>query len=247
MRKLTENEWNTFERYLYEEEKSEHTIDKYRHDVHAFSRYVRGKSLTKELVLTYKRELCEKYAPRSVNSMLSALNSLFDFLEWTDLKVKTLKIQRPIFAERDTELRKSEYDRLLDVAKQRKNDRLYYLIQTLGATGIRVSELRHITVEAVHLGRAVIHCKGKIRKILLPEALCKMLAKYARTQKLQKGAVFVTAHGRPLDRSSIWKMLKGLCGEAGVSPKRCFRTTCDTCLQEPIMPCKRISCGWRIF
>lgn len=219
---ITNNDIKRFREYLAEEEKSGNTIEKYLRDVRFFQEWLGGGEADKAAVLAYKKSLCDKYAPVSVNSILSSLNALFAFLDRHDLKVKTLKIQKRIFAEQDKELTKAEYERLLSTAKNRQNERLYRLMQTIGSTGIRVSELRCITLEAVKAGRAVISCKGKMRVIILPKDLCKILAGYAKRQGIASGAVFVTRTGKPLDRSTVWKMMKSLCAEAGVSRDKVF-------------------------
>lgn len=211
-----------FRQYLVEEEKSSATLEKYIRDVTAFFVWISGCRIDKLTVLHYKEYLMEKYASASVNSILSSLNCFFEFSEWRELKVKMLKIQRQIFAERNKELTKSEYERLLDAAVRKKNKRLYYLMQTVCASGIRVSELRAITIEAVRTGRAVINCKGKTRQILLPKDLCKMLTEFAKTQKITSGPIFITKTGKPLDRSTIWKMMKALCQLSGVSKDKVF-------------------------
>ncbi len=222
MKIITEKILKDFRMYLFEEEKSDNTIDKYMRDVKSFMDWVAGKELDKATVLAYKKEICEKYAPKSVNSMLSSLNALFVFLGWHELKVKILKIQRQIFADKGKELTKAEYERLLKAAKNKNNERLYYLMQTIGSTGIRVSELRYITCEAVKSGQAVINCKGKLRKVFLPKELCRMLKDYIKQQNIKSGSVFVTRTGKPLDRSAIWKMLKALCESANVSKDKVF-------------------------
>ena len=211
-----------FENYLYEEERSDNTIEKYLRDVRAFYKNVGNKELKKADILGYKKELCENYAPKSVNSVLSSLNSLFIFMGWYELKVKTLKIQRRIFADKSRELTKAEYERLLTAARNKKNKRLYYLMQTIASTGLRVSEIKYITVDAVNIGQVTINCKGKIRQIFLPNMLCKMLKEYIKSQSIKGGAVFVSRNGKPLDRSNIWKMLKDLCKTAGVSRDKVF-------------------------
>lgn len=172
--------------------------------------------------MNISRNLQKKYAPASVNAALSSLNSFFVFNEWYDCKVKALKIQRQIFAERSKELTKAEYDRLLTAAKQKKNERLYYLMQTICSSGIRVSELSAITVDAIRARQATIKCKGKMRVVILPKDLCKMLIEYARRQKISSGPVFITKTGKPLDRSTIWKMMKALCESAGVDREKVF-------------------------
>ena len=211
-----------FKFYLIEEEKSYATLEKYIRDVTAFSVWISGAALDKLTVLRYKEYLTSKYAPASVNSVLSSLNSFFDYNEWYVLKVKMLKIQKRIFAEQSKELTKSEYERLLITAKHRKNERLYYLMQTICSSGIRVSELSAITLEAIKAQKATISCKGKMRVIILPKELCQMLIQYAKRQKITSGPVFITKTGKPLDRSAIWKMMKSLCRDAGVDKSKVF-------------------------
>ena len=222
MRKITNELIESFKNYLIEEEKSENTIEKYIRDITFFMAWLCGQEVTKILALDYKKELCEKYAPASVNSVISSLNSFFGFMEWHDIRIKALKIQRQIFSSKDKELTKAEYERLLTAANDKKNQRLYYLIQTIASTGIRVSELRYITTSAVHSGQAIINCKGKMRIVILPKELCKMLKGYIRDNNIKSGSVFVSRNGNPLDRSHIWKMLKALCETAGVSKDKVF-------------------------
>ena len=208
--------------YLYEEEKSENTIEKYLRDVKVFLRWADGKHIDKPLVLEYKKNLCDSYAPRSVNSMLSSLNAFFGFINRQELKVKTLKIQRQLFADCEKELTRAEYNRLLMAAKKQNKEQLYYLMQTIGSTGLRISELRFVSVDAVEKGQAVINCKGKVRRIFLPKQLCRMLKDYISKENLGNGAVFVGKNGKPLDRTNIWRMLKALCPAAGVSGTKVF-------------------------
>ena len=211
-----------FKHYLIEEEKSSATLEKYMRDVTTFLVWLEDCELDKLIVLRYKEYLMLNYAPASVNSVLSSLNSFFEFNEWHSLKVKMLKIQKQIFAERNKELTKAEYERLLNAAKEKKNERLYYLMQTICSSGIRVSELSYITIEAVKARRATINCKGKMRVVILPKDLCKMLTEYSKRQKITSGPVFVTRTGKPLDRSTIWKMMKALCESAGVDKDKVF-------------------------
>ena len=222
MKTITNEIVKRFEQYLYEEERSDNTIEKYMRDIRFFREWLGGKEIDKSVVLAYKKELCEKYAPKSVNSILSSLNALFMFMSWYDLKVKTLKIQRRIFADKEKELTKAEYERLLTAAKNKRNERLYYLMQTIGSTGVRISELKYITYEAVYAGQAVINCKGKIRQVFLPKQLCKMLKEYMKRRNIKSGSVFVTKTGKPLDRSTVWKMLKDLCESANVARSKVF-------------------------
>ena len=211
-----------YKNYLTEDEKSQATINKYIRDITAFCMWVNGRSVEKQILLKYKEMIMSNYAPRSVNSILSSLNSLFDYLGWHDCKLKTLKIQKQIFVDKDKELTKAEYTRLLQAAKNKKNERLYYLMQTICSTGIRVSELKYITVEAVNLKQVNINCKGKIRNIILPAELCKILKGYIKEHNIKSGTVFISKNGKPLDRSNIWSDMKKLCESAGVPRSKVF-------------------------
>lgn len=222
MKKLTLPLLVAFEKHLFEEEKSANTIQKYLRDLRFFYRWLDGKAFDKTTLLAYKKHLCEHYAPKSVNSALSSLNAFFGYMHWYELKIRTLKIQRRIFADSQKELSKSEYEQLLAAAKRIGNERLYYLMQTIACTGLRVSELQYVTCEALHTRTATIHCKGKLRQIFLPEALCKMLMSFAKRHNIQKGAIFVTRTGKTLDRCAIWKMLKALCELAHVESSKVF-------------------------
>ncbi len=222
MKKITVKRINSFENYLYEQEKSDATIEKYIRDVIYFKKWLTTDEFTKRDVLEYKKHLIKNYAPKSVNSVLSSLNSFFEYNRWYDLKVKTIKIQRQMFADNGKEITKSEYERLLLAASKKSNKRLYYLMQTICSTGIRVSELKYITVEAVRKKQAVIDLKGKMRVVILPSQLCAILKKYIEKEKIKGGSVFVTKTGIPLNRSNIWNDMKKLCYEANVSKSKVF-------------------------
>lgn len=221
---ITSEHINNFKLYLYEAERSENTIKKYIHDINTFIDITGEnnikKGITKNDVLEYKRKLCRCYAPRSVNSMLSSVNAFFEFADWNDLKVKTVKIQKQIFTPKDAQLTKKDYMQLIDAALKANNMRMYYLMQTICSTGIRISELKFITAEAVKNGAAVINCKGKMREVLLPPELCKMLLKYIKTQNIQSGAVFVTKTGAPVNRSNVWSEMKKICIAANVKKEK---------------------------
>lgn len=222
MKIITNELIQKFEQYLLEEEKSDNTIEKYIRDISSFTLWLQGRAIEKTTVLEYKKALVKKYAPSSVNSILSSLNSFFTFNEWLDCKIKTLKIQRQIFSSKNKELTKTEYERLLMVAKDKKNKRLYYLMQTICSTGIRVSELKFVSVGAVKSGQATINCKGKMRIVVLPKQLCKMLKVYIKENNIAAGSVFVSRNGKPLDRHAIWKSMKLLCESAGVAREKVF-------------------------
>ena len=162
------------------------------------------------------------YAPSTINAMLSALNGFFGFLGWEECRVKFLKIQRRAFREQEKELSRAEYERLLKTARENGNSRLALLLETICATGIRVSEVRYITVEALSRRRADISLKGKIRTILLPGKLCKKLRDYARKQNITTGEIFLTRKGKGMSRCQIWREMKKLCEKAGVNPSKVF-------------------------
>ena len=222
MRNITNESIMLFQTHLLDEEKSKATLEKYLRDVRGFSEWLGDLFLDKSRVLEYKKYLSERYAVASVNSIISSLNSFFSYHEWYELRIKTIKVQRQIFSESERELSKMEYHKLLYAAKSKKNERLYLLMQTICATGIRVSELRFITASAVEHGRAEIMCKGKRRIVFLPNALCKILKRYLKARKIKNGPVFITKTGKPLDRSNIWSDMKRLCRAAGVSDKKVF-------------------------
>ena len=220
---LTEEMAKAFEKYLRREEKSENTVKKYLRDVRAFAAYLNGAEVTKETVITFKSKLLgESYSVRSINSMLASLNGLFSFLGWEDCRVKSVKLQRQIYCPEEKELTKAEYMRLVDTAKQKGNERLNLILQTICGTGIRVSELQYITVETVKNREAIVALKGKTRSVFLVKELRKKLIRYAAKQNIQSGAVFITRTGKPMNRTNIWREMKGLCKQAGVNPKKVF-------------------------
>lgn len=220
---LSEKIIGDFSCCLKSEEKSENTIGKYLRDVRAFAAYLGGAAVTKETVIAYKNKLlAENYAVRSVNSMLASLNSLFLFLGWADLKVKSIKLQRQIYCSEEKELTKAEYMRLVNTAKQKGNERLNLILQTICGTGIRVSELQYITVEAVKNGEAIVSLKGKTRSVFIVKELQKKLLRYTAEQGIQSGFIFVTKTGKPMSRTNIWREMKGLCKQAGVNPQKVF-------------------------
>ena len=220
-RVITKKLIRLFAENLIREEKSTATVEKYLRDVRAFFVFVKNKIVTKELALSYKKYLQEKqYAVRSINSMIASLNSFFDFNGWSELKLKALKQQKQTYCSEEKELTKAEYMRLLGAAQKKRQ--LNLIIQTICGTGIRVSELRHFTVENVARGEVVIDCKGKIRTILIPEKLCKRLLDYAKKEKIRSGVIFLTRNGKPVNRSSIWAQMKALCKDANIDPRKVF-------------------------
>ena len=220
---LTSEAIQNFKKYLKEEEKSKNTIEKYMRDVWEFTTYMNGEEITKESVIAYKSNLISKnYAVRSINSMLASLNSLFSFLNWMDCRVKSIKLQRQIYCPEEKELTKAEYMRLVNTAKQKGNERLNLILQTICGTGIRVSELQYITVEAVKNGEAVVSLKGKTRTVFLVKELKKKLLRYTAEQNISSGSVFITRTGKPISRTNIWREMKGLCEQADVNPQKVF-------------------------
>ncbi len=211
-----------FKEHLILEERSAATVEKYIRDVKAFSAYTQNTSVTKETVIAYKKHLQENYAVRSVNSMLASINSLFVFLGWHDLKVKSLKLQQQVFCPEEKELTKAEYARLCRTAERKHNERLNLILQTICGTGIRVSELQYITVEAVKKGETVVNCKAKTRSVFIVKELKQKLLRYAAEQGIKSGMIFVTRTGKPISRTNIWREMKALCEEANVNPQKVF-------------------------
>ena len=211
-----------FKEHLILEERSVATIQKYIRDVKAFTAYVQNSAITKETVIAYKKYLQENYAVRSVNSMLASINSFFSFFGWNDLKVKSLKLQQQVFCPEEKELTKGEYTQLCRAAVRKHNKRLELILQTICGTGIRVSELQYITVEAVKNGEAVVSCKAKTRSVFIVKELKQKLLRYAAEQNIKSGMIFVTRTGKPISRTNIWREMKALCVEANVNPEKVF-------------------------
>jgi len=218
---LTEELIDAYRQKLIKEEKSTLTVEKYLRDVHAFFAFAGQTVLSKELVMAYKQKLVEsRYAVRSVNSMLGSVNSLLEYMNCPDCRVKSIRLQRQIYCAEEKELTKNEYLRLLESAK--KNTQLYLVMETICGTGIRVSELKYFTVEAVRCGEVTVSSKAKTRTILIPKKLQRLLLDYARKKGIGSGAIFVTRNGKPLDRSNIWAKMKQLCQAAGVLVSKVF-------------------------
>ncbi len=208
--------------YLRDQERSRPTIEKYLRDLRALGGYLEGRTLTKSEMIGWKEHLSDRYAPATVNSMLAAANGYLAFAGMGDRRVRLLRIQRELFARPERELNRGEYHRLVTAADKKGDRRLALILQTICATGIRVSELQYITVEAARTGYARVDCKGKRRTVFLPQKLRQLLIRYLKNQKKTAGAVFTTRTGRPVNRSNIWREMKELCGAAGVQPEKVF-------------------------
>lgn len=219
---LTQEIISDFKEHLILEERSAATVEKYIRDMSAFSNYADGAEITKETVIAYKKHLQGNYAVRSVNSMLASINSLFAFLGWHDLKVKSIKLQQQIYCPEEKELTKAEYTRLCRTAERKHNERLNLILQTICGTGIRVSELQYITVEAVKQGEATVSCKAKTRSVFIVKELQKKLLRYAQSHGIKTGCIFITRTGKPISRTNVWRGMKALCNEAGVNPQKVF-------------------------
>lgn len=212
----------SFEKYLYSDEKSYNTIAKYIRDVKFFSSFADGREICKALVMEYKTMLTESHTIASANSMIAAVNTFLRFMEWTDCCVKQYKVQRKVFCPEEKELTKEEYIRLLNTAKNSGDERLNLIIQTICGTGIRVSELQYITVEAVERGEATVSCKNKIRTVFIVKQLRKLLLQYAKKNGITTGLIFITRNGKPISRCNIWRDMKSLCEQAGVNSAKVF-------------------------
>ena len=220
---LTQREFDQFEDYLRHDEREESTIEAYLRSLTRFAEWADGRAVTKELAMEWKAALAEAgYRPISVNAMLAAVNKFFICMGREDCKVKYLKLQRQMFRKSEKDLSKEEYQRLVQAAREKGDLRMELILETICATGIRVGELKYITVEAVRAGVAEIALKGKIRTILLPHRLCRKLQKYAKQQKTASGKIFLTQDGLPVSRQSIWTRMKALCEAAGVERSKAF-------------------------
>lgn len=221
--KLTAERIAAYGRYLKQEERASATLEKYLRDVRAFALWLDGEAVTKEAVTGWKeRLLVERRAPSTVNAALSALNGLFRFLGWEGCRARFVKVQRRLFRDPARELTRPDYERLIATARELGKERLALVMETICATGVRVSELRYLTVEAVQRGRAEISLKGKVRVILIPTKLARKLLKYAKKNKTASGEIFLTGNGKSLSRRQIWAEMKRLCVQAGVEPSRVF-------------------------
>ena len=218
---ITEKQINEYKIYLVSEERADGTVEKYVRDIRAFAAYINGCAVTKEAAVEWKVRLKETHAATSINSMLAAVNGFFAYFK-LGIKIKPYKIQRQTFLPEKKDLTIDEYERLLKAAHSTKNERLFYIIQTICATGIRVSELRYITVESVKEGQAVVTNKGKTRTVFIPDDLRKSLLQYAKSHGISSGHIFITKSGKPVSRSNIWAEMKKLCTVAEVNPKKVF-------------------------
>lgn len=220
--RLTDKLLKSFVEYLHEQEKSNSTIKSYQRELFALQMYIDDNPLTKEKVLEYKSLLTKQYTPSTCNVAIAAINSFLRFIGRQDLTIKPLRIQRQIFEDKDRELTKKDYEKLIRAATINGDERTALAIQTICATGIRVSELQFITIEALKQGQAQVNNKGKNRVIFIPHALSIMLKKYVINQNITSGSVFVTRNGKPLDRTNLWKSMKKLCNIAGVNSQKVY-------------------------
>lgn len=222
-RKLSASILADYDRWLRQEERADATREKYLRSIRTFAAWLGGAAVTKDVVTEWKSQLIKRHhAPSTVNTALAALNGLFRFLGWEDCRAKFLKVQHRIFRAPERELTRAEYARLLAAAQSSGDTRLALLMESICATGIRVSEVQFLTVEAARCGRAEVALKGKIRTILLPAKLCRKLLKYAKKQKIARGGIFLTTGGKGMDRRQIWSAMKRLCRKAGIAPSKVF-------------------------
>ena len=219
---ITNSMIGDFESYLRSDEKSDNTIEKYLRDVRAFAEFVGSEKINKAVVMEFKVSLVESYEITSANSMIVAVNAFLRFMGWLDCCIKQFKVQKKAFCSEEKELTKAEYVRLVNTAKQKGNERLNLILQTICGTGIRVSELQFITVEAVRKGEAIVSCKNKTRTVFIVRELQKKLLNYIKNKGITSGCIFITKSGKPMSRCNIWREMKALCGQAGVSPDKVF-------------------------
>lgn len=208
--------------YLFEQERSENTISKYQRDIQKFIVFLNGESLNKEIVINFKKEIISKYAPKSVNSILAAVNGFLQWLGLVQLKVKPIKIQKEVYARAEKELSFNEYKKLVQAAEKNGDIKMSLIMQTICCSGIRVSELEFITMESIKNRRAYVNCKGKTRIVILQKELCLSLKEYCKKQKIKSGSIFLNTKGNPVDRFYVWKKMKSLCKKAGVLSTKVF-------------------------
>lgn len=221
--KITLEQLNAYERYLIGEERSTGTIKKYLRDVGAFCSWLKDRMVTKEIVVEWKTYLLsQNYAPVTINGMLSALNGFFALLGWNECRVKFLKIQRKMFQDSRRELTFPEYIQLVETARAQGKERLALLMEAICSTGIRVSEVKYLTVESARMGKAEISLKGKVRIILIPKKLANKLLKYAKKCKIASGEIFLTGSQKSMSRCQIWSEMKSLCQDAQVDKEKVF-------------------------
>lgn len=221
-RTITNSAIMAFEKHLKNDEKSENTVAKYLHDLYYFLNFTQGKPIDKAMMLEYKSLLSERYALASANSMIAAVNAFLRFMGWVDCCIKQFKVQKKAFCSEEKELTKAEYTRLVNTAKKKGNERLNLILQTICGTGIRVSELQFITVEAVRKGEAIVSCKNKTRTVFIVRELQKKLLNYIKSKGITTGCIFITKSGKPMSRCNIWREMKALCEQAGVAPDKVF-------------------------
>lgn len=222
-RVITKTTIEQFEAYLHKEERSNGTVDNYIRNVRELAAWLAGQAVTKEQLVAWKDALqAKRLQPTTVNAKLAAIGCFLRVMGWQDCQVRFLRVQRRVFREKEKELTREEYEKLLAAAQQQGSARLALLLETICATGVRVSEVQYITVEAARRGRVDVTMKGKIRTILLPNKLCRKLLKYAKQTKTASGKIFLTRNGTALSRKQIWAEMKSLCQAAGVSPGKVF-------------------------
>ena len=219
---ITNSMIGDFVNYLRSDEKSDNTIEKYLRDVRAFTVFAQAREISKAIVMEFKASLVENYEVTSANSMIAAVNAFLRFMGWVDCCIKQFKVQKKAFCSEDKELTKAEYIRLVNTAKAEGNERLNLILQTICGTGIRVSELQFITVEAVRKGEAIVSCKNKTRTVFIVRELQKKLLNYIKNKGIATGCIFITKSGKPMSRCNIWREMKALCDQAEVSPDKVF-------------------------
>ena len=221
---FTQQAIESYRRWLIGMERSRGTISQYLRDIQSLYLFLpEGQELDREQVQLWKASLAEKgLAPSTINAALTAVNGFFRFMHWEELTVRLLRRQKQLFRDNERELTRKEYMRLVQTAARQGKNRLSLIMQSICATGIRISELRFLTVEALHTGRAMVDCKGKNRVVLIPNELKRMLMRYVKEKGILSGPVFVTKKGRPVDRSNVWHEMKKLCQQAGVNARKVF-------------------------
>ena len=204
-------------------ERSEETVARYTRALRQYAAWLDGAPANRENALAWRESLSASgRSAAGINVDVAAINSFFSLEGADSERIRPLRVQRRLFRPAERELTRGEYARLVAAAREVGRERTELLLEAMCSTGVRVGEVRCLTVEAARAGRAEIRLKGKVRVVLLPRSLCRKLLDWAKKTGRRAGALFVTRSGRPMCRGQIWAEMKSLCAGAGVEPSKVF-------------------------
>ncbi len=220
--RITETSLAAFEQAMWDNEKSPATVEKYLAALRKLMVWLDGREVSHAALIEYRDSLRTDHTAATVNGVICAVNSYLDMVGMPEERLKLQKVQKRVFRSEDRELTRSDYNKLLQTAKRQGKKQLLLIMETICSTGIRVSEVDYITLEAAEAGSAEVTLKGKTRTIFLPKKLARKLKEYARNKKIASGRIFLTRNGTPVSRKQIWAAMKALCRESGVQPSKVF-------------------------